>query len=233
MSNERKVKFFRNKERGKAEPPKQPYVPQHQVLGIDPVEFKSAVVPPNTPKATPSTVNPRLPRALVRQSYGNPEITESIGKGMDVLPNVGNNLEHTWSSLDGEIVDDMSLDPNQQMIDNNDYVSEAALHLTTPNSSFMNKNQLLQEIEQLSEESSGFESAKSTELLEILEELQTTSYLLLVKGVPVCSGPKEEIEEQVEALVFGEHELCDGEPVPVDDIMVFNKLNVKVGVSLG
>ena len=210
MNNESKIKFFRNKERNKVESKPQPYVPQHQLLGVEPTEFRSAIVPENMPKAVPSPVNPRLPRQVMRQPYANPvTIVTPIGKGKDVLPNVGNNVEHTWSSVDGELVDDVSLDNNHLMIDNNEFVSDSALNLT-PDSSNHVENM---EQESLDE----FEESPSNDLLSVLEELQVTSYLLLVKGVPICSGPKEEIEEQVQALVFGEHELCDGEPVPETD----------------
>jgi hypothetical protein len=50
--------------------------------------------------------------------------------------------------------------------------------------------------------------------------------------VPLCSGPKEEIEDQARALVFGEHEMCDGNPVPVDDIVILKRVKVKVGLFL-
>lgn len=222
MTNSGKVKFFRNKERNVKAAQHQPYVPNYQVLGVEPQEFKSAVVPTGVPKAIPSVNNPRLPRPTIRQPYATPPTT-FLGRGRDVIPNVGNNVEHTWSGVDGEIIDDVSLEPDHPMVDNNEFVTSAALTSPEPHS-FLNQQQFSQEDEEAVQEPS--------ELLDVLESLEVSSYLLLVKGVPICSGPIEEIEDQVQALVFGDHELCDGEPVQEVDIMVFKKLNVKVGVTL-
>jgi hypothetical protein len=130
--------------------------------------------------------------------------------------------------VDGDIIDDVSLNQEHQMIDNNEFVTSTALHLT-PDSSNNAKEQ--SNLFEAPEDS--FEVVHKTDLLSVLEDLEVTSYLLLVKGVPICSGPKEEIEEQVDSLVFGQHELCDGEPISENDIMVFNKLSIKVGVTLG
>lgn len=221
MSNSGKVKFFRNKERSVKAAQPQPYVPNYQVLGVEPQEYKSAMVPVGVPQAIPSTSNPRLPRPAIRQPYATTPTT-FVGRGRDVIPNVGNNVEHTWSSVDGEIIDDVSLDSNHPMVDNNEFVTSAALTSPEPHS-YLNQ-QSLQEDEEVVQEPS--------ELLDVLESLEISSYLLLVKGVSICSGPIEEIEDQVQALVFGDHELCDGEPVQEDDIMVFKKLKVKVGVTL-
>ncbi len=200
-----KVRFFKNKNRNEVEK-SQPYVPQYQTLGLEPVEYKSAIVPHNLPKTKPSTVNPRDKRSLIRQPYAVVQGPQ-IGSGRNVIPNVGNNVEQTWSSVDGEIIDDLNIDPNQEMIDNNDF---------TPDSS------------SLEESEDDFQESSSNDLLEVLEELEDTSYLLLVKGVPICSGPKNDIEDQVQALIFGEHVLCDGEPVSREDIMIFKKLSLKI-----
>jgi len=209
--NKSKVHFFRNKERNKGEESlNETYIPQYKSLGIQPNEYKSSVVPANTPKVTPSPVNPREKRSLVRQPYASIN-TAKIGAGSNVLPNVGNNVEQSWSSLDGEVIDDLQLDPSHQMIDNNDFVNTDSLNFTP---------------------SQEFEHSNSEELLDIINELQQGSYLLFVKNVPICSGPKEEIEDQVQALVFGTHELCDGESIDEENVVVLKKVQIKVGASI-
>lgn len=231
-----KVKLIKNPERDKPAPYK-PYVPQYQVHGVEPTEYQSAVVPGGTKIARPSALpsdNPRARRAPLRQPYA--EVTTSpIGRGP--VPNVGNNMEHTWSSVDGEIVDDLSgqdIDPNQQMIDNNDYVSDAAFGFQNgptaadirPGHHAYPPSALEQEVQAVRQ------PADSEDLLPVLTALDDDAYLLIVSGVPVCSGPKEEIEDQARALVFGEHEMCDGNEIPVDDIIILKRVKVKVGLFL-
>jgi hypothetical protein len=63
-------------------------------------------------------------------------------------------------------------------------------------------------------------------------QLQEDDYLLLVDGTAICSGPMDEVQEQARGLVFGEHPLCDGEPIPVDDIVVIKRVKLKVGLFL-
>jgi hypothetical protein len=230
-----KVKLIRNPARNKPEPYK-PYVPQYQVEGIEPTPYHGAVVPSETKIATPNADNPRLKRSPVRQPYADASVTSPIGRGRGPVPNVGNNMEHTWSSVDGEIVDDLegALDAGQAMVDNNDFVSEAAFgYQNGPTASNINPNYAAyppQAIEQ--EVQAVHHPANPEDLLPVLTELEHDAYLLIVAGVPVCSGPKEEIEDQARALVFGEHEMCDGNPVPVDDIIILKRVKVKVGLFL-
>ena len=125
-----KTKTYKHPERGKPANYK-PYVPQYQVHGKEPSEYHGAVVPNGLPAASPSTDNPRLKRAPVRQPYA-PPATSPIGRGRGPIPNVGNNMEQTWSSsgVDGDIVDDLSgevLDPNHPMVDNNEFATDQAL----------------------------------------------------------------------------------------------------------
>ncbi len=231
-----KVKtYHKNPERDKPVTPK-PYVPQYQVRGVEPGVYQGAVVPDGTPVARPNADNPRLKRSPIRQPYA--EATSSpIGAGRGPVPNVGNNMEHTWSSVDGEIIDDLSgeeIDPNQSMIDNNEFVTEAALGFRNgptaadlrPQTEYRPAAMLEQEVQAIRQ------TTNQEDLVPILADLSYEDYLLIVSGVPVCSGPKEEIEDQARALVFGEHEMCDGNPVPVDDIIILKRVKVKVGLFL-
>src|ERR1700677_176037 len=128
MSNE-KIKIYKNRERVIAEQYK-PYVPQYIIEGVEPQEYKSAVLPSHTKIVDkPQEDNPRARKVGVRQPYAE-SVPSPIGRGKGPIPNVGNNVEHTWSGMDGDIVDDVSgqelLDPTHTMVDNNDYVSQAA-----------------------------------------------------------------------------------------------------------
>lgn len=223
MSNG-KVKVYKNPDRSKANVVK-PYVPQYQILGVEPEEFKSAVVPSNYPQAKPSQDNPRAPRPPIRQNYA-PITPAVVGRGFGPIPNVGNNVEHTWSGVDEEIVDDLSgdqvIDPNHPMIDNNEFVSEEALGQLTPSTQSLHS--FMQESAQ--------QSATTDDLFPILQELEEGTYLLLANGIAVCSGPLAEIQEQASALVFGEHDLCGGDPIPVEDIIIVKRAVVKFGLFL-
>lgn len=246
-----KTKTYKHPERGKPANYK-PYVPQYQVHGKEPSEYHGAVVPNGLPAASPSTDNPRLKRSPLRQPY-SPATESPIGRGRGPIPNVGNNMEQTWSSsgADGDIIDDLSgegLDPNHPMIDNNEFVSNQALgfqagpmanEIQTPPPQgkvlFENEAATLQGIyehAEQQEEVSHQQAQGSDDLLTILSDLTDDSFLLIVAGVPLCSGPKEEIEDQARALVFGEHEMCDGNPIPVDDIIILKRVKVRVGLFL-
>lgn len=258
MSND-KVKLYKNKQRGQET--HKPYVPQYQVLGVEPGEYKSAVVPLDTPVAQTSTDNPRAKRAPLRQPYSE-VVTSPVGRGKGPIPNVGNNIEHTWSGVDGDIVDDLSgesMDPNQSMIDNNDYVTDQSLGLGTSQANVrapilaeIVKNQPLTAIayqgqyrpvevlptlnEVRNPPPKQFINAPSPsveeDLFPIIRDLEEGAYLLIVNGVSICSGPKEEIEDQARALVFGDHEICDGNPVPDDDIIIIKRVPIKIGLFL-
>lgn len=226
-----KVKIYKNPDRSKPEQ-RSAYTPQYQVIGVEPGEYKSAIAT-GMPVATapPTPDNPRTRKPGIRQPYAN--LTDSpIGRGP--VPNVGNNMEHTWSSVDGEIVDDVSIDQNHPMIDNNDFVTDAALDVKSDSKSVA---QMLGKIVDESKRvAMGLPPTTATpdadDDIPILYNLAEGDYLLIVNGVAVCSGPCTEIQEQARLLVFGEHEMCDGNPIPVSDIIVVKRIPIKVGLFL-
>jgi len=221
-----------------------PYVPQYQVEGVEPQEYHGAVVPGGVKVARPSATNPREgKRPTLRQPYAVAG-TSPVGRGP--VPNVGNNMEHTWPSVDGEIVDDLSgevIDPNQEMIDNNEFVTDQALGYqsgftaadiqTDPQVGRVQveEPESLAGVEIITQVAHS-QNDQTGDLMSIVCDLEGDSYLLIVTGVPVCSGPKEEIEEQAFALHSGEHEMCDGNPVPIDDIIILKRVKVRVGLFL-
>lgn len=244
MSTNGKIKVYKNPARNRPEALK-PYVPQYQLRGVEPEEYKSPVAPgyhiavQRTPNNTDGI---RGQRPAIRQPYAE-AVPSPVGRGRGPLPNVGNNLEQTWSSVDSEIVDDISgVDPDHPMVDNNDFVSAEALGVPEE---VQEELPALDEVahpphKQFTEEEPKsfltedvLQNALTSEYLsEVIKQLDEEEYLLLVEGATVCSGPLDYIQEQTTLLVFGEHELYHGNPVSVDDIIVIKRVKVKVGVFL-
>ena len=248
MPTDKKVKVYKNPARNRPETVK-PYVPQYQLLGREPEEYRSPLAPGYKPGVvqTPQKNNPRDPRPAIRQPYAE-AVTSPIGRGRGLLPNVGNNIEQTWSSVDGEfVIDDISepVDPNQPSVDNNEFVSAAALGLPEETveiggESIDNLRKAVYAVEEeVFQEPQSFltqdqlqEAINEDGLSGIIKELQEDDYLLLVSGHAVCSGPQEQVEEEARLLVFGEHEAYGGNPVSIDDIIVIKRTKIKVGVFL-
>lgn len=200
MSN--KVKFFKNSNRS-AQDKFEPYVPQYQILGVEPEEYKSPILPEGT--------------LVAKSNVGNPRTKSSNNS----IPTVGN-MDRTWSSLDGDVSENLdNLTMSHEMVDNNDYVSDPSL----------------EESDEVSEESSDtfVDSSKedaSNIPLNVLKELEDSTYLLVVNGAFFSSGAMPEIEDQVKSLVFGEHPMCQGIPISLENIMVLKKVAIKVGIFL-
>jgi hypothetical protein len=243
-----KVKLYKNPNRNIPEAHK-PYVPQYQVHngGYNPKSFHSNTVAPGSIKNIRPTVlptdNPRAPRTprtnMVRTNIMQPyAITTPSPIGKGPAPNVGNNMEHMWPSVDSEIIDDISnqsLDLNALSIDNNQYVTDQAMEFRNgltvndmPDQFNMGKV-IIEEAENNIQKSN---SNQSDDLSFIINDLSDNLFLLIVSGTPVCSGPKEEIEEQVRSFIFGENEMCAGEPTPLENILVIKKVKIKVGAFL-
>src|SRR5713101_1613164 len=189
-----KIKIYKNPARNEPEKHK-PYIHQYREKDIEPEEYfgskntANIVISKNTPQLPLD--NPRVRRPLISQPYAE-AVSSPIGYGP--VPNVGNNMEHTWSSIDGEIIDDISEQVNQKstMIDNNDYIDPSV---------YGNLEQQFLPPVKMEEQ--------PQELFSVIKELEVDEYLLLINNSAVCSCPLKEMEEQVRLLVFGEHELCN------------------------
>jgi hypothetical protein len=212
MSNIGKIKVYKNKAR---EVPEKfiAYVPQYQALGIEPHEYKSPNMGTETYLTVKKTTSEQKPPVMVRQPYAE-AVPSPVGRGRGPLPNIGNNVEQSWSGVDEELIDDVSLDPNHPMIDNNEYVSNKALGLPP------------------SLESPAKPAEHNSPLMETLQDLEEDNYILFLKNSPLCSGPLEYVQEQTTALVFGEHESFKNTLFSLDDILVFKRIKLKVGVFL-
>ena len=222
-----KIKVIKNPNRSGPEEYK-PYVPQYQVHGINPEEYHGAVVSSDTKIARPTPLpldNPRAKRSAMSQPYSD-ILTSTLGN--NPVPNVGNNMEHTWS---GQIIDDVELDSNHPMIDNNDFINEDAFEFQNGITASNINPDFSPTIIQIDQDSKIIDN-NSEDLISILSDLEEDSFLLIISGKPLCSGPKVEIEEQARAMVFGEHELCQGNPIEIDDIIILKRVKVKVGLFL-
>ena len=184
-----------------------PYVPQYKQLGVTPEKMLNTFA---------FTVKPKRPENVVsrnvQQSYGNSMRTDNFP-----VPNVGNSMEHTWSGVDSEITDDYSnivIDPNKPMIDNNDFVSKSAF-----DNGFQSPN--------------NFEYKDDSNVITILSSLEENQYLLMIEGIVISSGSSEEIEKEARMLVLGQHNLCQGNSIPIENIMVVKKIPIKFGLFLG
>lgn len=244
MSTDKKVKVYKNPARNRPES-HTPYVPQYQLMGVEPEEYKSPLAPGYKPPVAthPQKENPRSPRPMIRQPYAE-AIPSPVGRGRGLLPNVGNNMEQTWSSVDGEIVDDISQPvDSHQLIDNNEFVSAAALGL--PEEMVEEELPQLDEVAHpprkqfTAEQPQSFltqdqlqEALNQDELVGIIKQLEEDDYLLLVGGQAVCSGSQEQVEEEARSLIFGEHEAFGNNPVSIDDIIVIKRTKIKYGVFL-
>lgn len=222
------TKFYKNPLRQQAmakDAQYKPYVPNYQQRGIAPESFM--------PLLEKKQFNTNHQALLIKAT---PDITNSaqVWRGQDAkpinhnvpfaeilaseelidLPNVGNNVENTWASIDGGIVDDMGLlewDGTQEMIDNNDYVEmpKSSPTITIPMAP------------------EAVEPSLQTPLQDQDE------YLVAVEDTIIATGSLEQIEQEVEKLLFGEHALCEGRQIPLEDIIVLKRLHIKVGVSIG
>ncbi len=202
-----KVKLYKNSERN-SDAVYKPYVPQYQILGIEPEEHKSATLPAGALVSQGSDVNPRDKKNVIRQ-----DMPEKTLMSKSSIPNVGHSRDYTWSGVDNEIVNDLEdVEVMSSMIDNNDYMSDQALGLNSSNSS--NSSNVTSEVSDVSQ---------------IPEE----EYALIVNNTIVCCGDLKMVEGQVKDLVFGEHPLCGGDPIPVQELIVLKRVAIKIGVFLG
>src|ERR1700722_19370350 len=183
--------------------------PQYQVHGIEP-QIKPIVKVPTGTKIVPREPlpldNPRGKRSVAQPAFNLPTPNNSQ------MLNVGNNMEHSWSGVDGNIVDDISdqIDQNQPMIDNNEIITDKALGYQNGFDAVnLNVNNMMKGKVSIESPINSLPQISSNDLLSIVNDLEDESFLLIVSGVPICSGPKEEIEDQAKALVFGEHQMCD------------------------
>ncbi len=219
--------FFKNPAREQVTPKFKPYVPQYVVRGVEPEQrqIASATVPEAYAKTmrqpTPrSMTNPRLrppPSVSKNVPYAELPPNEVISAGG--LPNVGNNMETSWG-------------PNEEFYDmDQTSVSSIPAHMLIDNNQHDDANYA--DIPEMVEAPPTERDLTVYDDDESEEEESTGDYILVVKDNIVSSfNSLKEIEEEVKALVFGEHPLCATNEIANDDIVVLKKMKIKVGVFL-
>ena len=218
---------------------KSKYIPQYQILGIEPSQYKSPVIPGiKLDKSRDNSLpldNPRAKRRLINQPYAEVVVPNSVN---NQIPNVGNNMEHTWASVDRENIDsdDSLIDENHPMIDNNDFVDlDGSLNLS------VSSNKIDSEYASLYEEIVDSKIELDSSLLSDNEEeikpqynfslLNDNEYVLLINNSFFSTGSLEEIQTETRDLVFGEHKTHKGS-VSLDDIIILKRVKIKVGLFL-
>jgi hypothetical protein len=203
-----------------------PYVQEYKRLGYTPTAVPSGVVQ-NRQKTIviPTTLardNPRIRKSSAfRQNlpYATVPSDESISIG--TMPNVGNNIERTWADTDA--FDDFStyesneqVDPNHPMIDNNE---------DDPNN-YADIPEVIQAAPEPHQEGDTEESDNQS------FQIENNQYVLLVFGNILKIGTLEEVQSEVQKLIFGEHDLNLENSITTDDIIVLKRVNIKVGVFI-
>lgn len=210
------IKFYKNPHREEVEAPKKVEL-QYEKLGITPLPVSGAISGHVMVFKKENQVEPKP----MQHSVPYAEAVEVTPIKSGQLPNIGLR-DNGWSSLNldlsEEIIEDF--DPSK-IIDNNDYVDVPELSDAG--------NRIASTIQTLESESQKMDSYP--DLLGTLYDLEESSYLLIVNGMPICSGPLDEIQQEATSFVFGDHELCKEEgPIPLENIMIFKKAKVKVGL---
>lgn len=196
------TKIFQNPNRNRQIIPK-PYYPEYKRLGVEPIGNSNNK--PFNIKGQPVIVSGNK-----NTTKWTPKAMPEQNNYMPTVPNVGNNAETIWSasSLDNTIVDDIGLDENATMIDNNEFYPEYAgggsvEPVLTQSSMPTNQDGI---------------------------NLQANEYIIAISGQIISTGDLETIQNEIQQLVFGEHELCDGQAVDISEIIVLKRVNVKMGI---
>lgn len=196
------TKVIKNPNRHKVDDIK-PYVPNYRKLNIEPavVDFDNSNNDPidMVQGGTTDDNNPRLKTLIAPENNS--------------VPNVGNNIEHTWAGVDGEIIDYAEIDMDHEMIDNNDYVTVPNDHVTVPDElkNFLSK----EELDKLTNSCFNFSS------------LDEDTYILLIDNNVVLTGDLDVVQNEIRKL------LMPKEGLPISgDITVLKKVKVKIGIFL-
>lgn len=218
MSNS---KLIKNQERGKTTPFKA-YVPQYQLRGISPLpppgEVKSELAStkklpfgtyflPKSQKNRPYPTTNNLPYAEMGATPFN-----------STLPNVGNNSEVAWAGMDAMLMDEEGNTVNQDDLDSQKLID---------NNWEQNFRPPIQILEEESDEVEMMMVSDTSQL-----NIGYDEFVLAIRGEIISTGPLDEMQQEVRALVLGGHPFTAGEPVEVNEIVLLKRVSVKVGVFI-
>jgi hypothetical protein len=219
-------KYFKNPARGKKQ--SMPlYVPQWQQLGKEPVkvDFGSPQGSPQLTKHAPFIAHTTSARVARTPGIGAnvpfAEVAPSPVRHNASMPNVGNNIENTWAALDeavinedGELVEG-ALDPNHPMIDNN---------FDDPN----NYQHIPPHVRTAPVSQDEYIVVEDSSQLNI----EYNEYVLVFDGEIISTGALDPIQEEIRALIFGEHPLAQNRSIAPEDVIVLKRIKIKVGVFI-
>lgn len=208
-SKPKQTKIYKNPKRDAA-PKFNPYVPQYKVLGKAPEQVNFANAPNQSQVTHHAPILVReTPRGRVTPTVTPPKSVPYAQPSQFVLgnnmPNVGNNMETSWASVDGVTLDEDEVEiVDQEMVDNNldddDNYGEIPETLPLPPDTEVN--------------------LPSDE-----ETSSQDEYILFVDNQMLGGGSLELVENGVRELIFEQN-------VSPDKIAVYKKVPVKVGVFI-
>jgi hypothetical protein len=225
-------KLFKNPRRAAVENSNyMPYTPQYQEMGVKPqaLGFEQPIVPPfaayllpkskQTPKKIPAPQN--VPYAEVGSN------SSSYFPGQFV--NSGNNMENSWSSVDGVSMDEngrfIEMDESDMVIDNNEFDQNNWSNVPMAYHAPINERQdAPKQIRQQEKE----KEERTPIFLSNIEPVPYGEYVAMM-GIEVISvGSLEDVQEVVSEVLLGNHPNYSA--VSPDEISVFKRMKVKIGV---
>lgn len=192
------------------------YVPNYKKMNITPIGTPMLGVGQFV-VSRGSTSNPR--ERAVPQTRAIPFAKVVVEDGFPIgagpVPNVGNNIEHTWAGVDSDVVDDIGLDELDEstpMIDNNDYID---IGEPPP-------------VPEYEEDMSAYHSMNA-----LIDTKNLSEYSLLIFGEFYSSGTLEEIQKEVTDILYNQHVLSKHASITIDDLTVLKKMPIKFGIFIG
>lgn len=148
--------------------------------------------------------NPRIRNTNIAISKNVPyaEVSEMSPLKSSSIPNSGNNMERTWVSIDGDIIDDVGFDNVNSSSDNN-----------------------INEEEYMTVSENELDPVENND-----ESNHIGDYVLMFNDKIISSGNLENIQQEVRALIFGEHDTY--KEANVEDLVVLKKIPIKIGVFI-
>lgn len=195
------------------------YVPNYKKMNIEP----KVMQPANSAQfviSRGSTSNPRERVAPQTRTVPFAEVVvdDAFPIGAGPVPNIGNNIEHTWAGVDHDVVDDIGLDNDTPMIDNNDYVDIESVAIG--------------DVSQRIQEDEDMLAYQAMNVPDTIDTKKLSEYSLLIFGEFYSSGTLEDIQKEVTDILYNQHALSEHATITLEDITVLKKMSIKFGVFI-